>query len=86
VCKQSVVPSDRRGFLQALLVSAGGAAVAALPGCSAPASPVAREWLGAVQAESVPTRVRPGLRYANTLPVRVPRVRQIASSTVTLRP
>jgi hypothetical protein len=67
-----VVNADRRGFLQALLISASGAALAA---CSAPATPDGHEWLGPVQAESAPARVQPGLRYANVLPRRVPAVR-----------
>jgi hypothetical protein len=75
----------RREFLKALLFSAGGAAVVALPGCSASAEGEAfsnepnapREWNGPVETETTPARVQPGLRYANTLPARVPSVRRI---------
>ncbi len=74
--------SCRRGFLKALLYSAGSAAVVALPGCSADAASSsarddAREWTGPVEAATAPTRVQPGLRYANTLPTRVPSVRRL---------
>jgi hypothetical protein len=76
---------DRRGFLKALLYSAGGAAVVALPGCGAvaDASPAgAGEWTGPVQAMTAPTRVQPGLRYANTMPSRIPSVRWIETDGV----
>ena len=77
-------PLVRRGFLKALLLSAGGVAVAVLPGCRAEASPDARAWTGAVEGESVPVRVQPGLRYANTLPSRVPAVRRLSAQAATV--
>jgi hypothetical protein len=84
----------RREFLKALLFSAGGAAVVALPGCSASADDSSspdesqpREWTGEIQSATAPARVQPGLRYANTLPTRVPNVRRLhaaAQSTASL--
>jgi hypothetical protein len=75
---------NRRGFLRSMLIAAGGAALAALPACSGaagddgPSGALPRE----VRSTSVPLRVRPGLRYQNTPPVRIPAVRMAATATL----
>ncbi len=78
--------SSRRGFLNGVLIALGGAAAAmsplALVGCAGETGGSAPELgdpsLQTMAIERVP--LKPGMRYANVMPSRVPAVRRIPTA------